>query len=135
MTAGCRHVIQGTNYEIFVEIRKSRAKIPELLVLRECLAMEVIAEDGELQVYKNTRLTMASSNRSILTFFVASAISNINVAQAVRHLLQLPPLPYLPNFSKLTCTFASYPKSAPAHIANLAHRPTISTEAHIASTS
>ena len=29
MTAGCRHVIQGTNYEIFFEIRKWRAKVPE----------------------------------------------------------------------------------------------------------
>ncbi|KAF9670631.1 hypothetical protein SADUNF_Sadunf13G0089000 [Salix dunnii] len=78
---------------------------------------------------------MASFKCAIFTFFIVLAISNINLAQAARHLLQLPPLLSLPNFSRPASTFANYPKSAPAHISNLAHRPTISTEAHIASTS
>ncbi|KAG6751098.1 hypothetical protein POTOM_045616 [Populus tomentosa] len=43
---------------------------------------------------------MASFKCFILAFFLASAISNINVAQAARRLLQLPPLPSFPNLPK-----------------------------------
>ncbi|CAK7323542.1 unnamed protein product [Dovyalis caffra] len=56
-----------------------------------------------LKVYKNsTPLTMASYKCFMVTFFLALAFSNINVALAARHLLQLPPLPSVTNLPKPT---------------------------------